>query len=515
MRKLAILTALFLTFASLYFLYVGVSFTLFPLEIVRPLLILWAIVILLSWPAYWLTRDWNWAGILLVVLVLGFFSRDLFALAYSATVLSVLGLLWLSYKWILKRELMFQHVFLILNSVTLVAVILLSTVLYSNLGTIPASYYKNTREVVNSRRYVDLNPRVATKPDVYYIVLDGYGREDMLRQLFKIDNSEFITHLQEKGFIVPEHSLVNYPKTALSVASTLNMDYVQNLVPDLDRSIMWWLMSPWLDHNLVRTSLERIGYTSVATSTDWAITDNPTTDVYLKSMPIILSEFERYLLGVTPLKTMTPLIQDVATTPAYESYRRSQRNNFQSLIQSTTIPGPKFVFGHVLLTHPPFVFAVDGTPITPDYAFSLNDGGDFPGTAEQYNRQYDGQMQFVNGQLQDVIDAILENSKEPPIIILQADHGPGLLTDFNSLDDTCLPGRFSQFSAYYLPGMDPEKIPDDITPVNLFRIIFNEYFDSELPMLENANYWPKYELAIYDLEDVTANVKSMDHCTLK
>jgi len=52
MRKLAILTALFLTFASLYYLYVGVSFTLYPLEFLRPLLILWAIVILLSWPAY-------------------------------------------------------------------------------------------------------------------------------------------------------------------------------------------------------------------------------------------------------------------------------------------------------------------------------------------------------------------------------------------------------------------------------------------------------------------------------
>lgn len=103
----------------------------------------------------------------------------------------------------------------------------------------------------------------------------------------------------------------------------------------------------------------------------------------------------------------------------------------------------------------------------------------------------------------------------PPIIILQADHGPGVLTDFNSIEDTCLPGRYSQFSAYYLPGMDLQKIPGDITPVNLFRIIFNEYFGTRLPMLENANYWPRYELAIYDLEDVTASVNNMDHCTLK
>jgi hypothetical protein len=515
MRKLAILTALFLTFASLYFLYVGVSFTLFPLEIVRPLLLLWTVVILFSWPAYWLTRDWNWAGILLVVLVLGFFSRDLFALAYSVTILSVVGLLWLSYKFLLKRKLNFQHIFLVLNSVTLIAVILLSFVLYSNLGTIPASYYQATSEVVNSKRYVEINPDVSTKPDIYYIILDGYGRNDMLGQLFGIDNSEFTSYLKSKGFIIPERSLTNYPKTALSVASTLNLDYIQNLIPGLDRSIMWWLLSPWLDHNLVRNSLERIGYASVSASTDWAITDNPTTDYYVKSMPIILSEFERYLLGITPLKTITPLIQGFATTPAYQSYRRSQLNNFQSFIRSTNIPGPKFVFGHVLLTHPPFVFLKDGTPITPDYAFSFNDASDFPGTSAEYDRLYAGQLQFANGRLEEVIDAILNSSKEPPIIILQADHGPGILTDFNSIEDTCLPGRFSQFSAYYLPGLDPSKIPDDITPVNLFRVIFNEYFGTTLPLLKNANYWPRYELAIYNLADVTAEVNHMDRCTIK
>lgn len=229
MRKSAVLTALFLTCASLYFLYVGVSFTLHPLEFIRPLLILWAVVLLLSWPAYWLTRDWNWVGILLLVIVLGFFSRDLFALAYSVTVLVVLGFLWLSYKLILKRKLKFQHVFLILNSVTLIAIFLLSSVLYSNLGTIPVSYYRTTWDVLNSNRYMEIDPGVSTRPDIYFIVLDGYGREDMLRQLFGIDNSEFVGYLEEKGFIVPEHSLSNYPKTALSIASTLNLDYVQNL----------------------------------------------------------------------------------------------------------------------------------------------------------------------------------------------------------------------------------------------------------------------------------------------
>lgn len=515
MCKRALFTALFLVLASLYFLYVAASFMVAPSEIIRPLIVLWLVLILLFMPAYWVTRDWNWAGLLLVVIVLGLFSIGIFAFAYSLAVVLILVLLWVAYRLLLRKRLGMRHVYIVLNTVSLTAIALSSTVLIPRLGTIPTTYYQNTRDVVESKKYVEISQNQSPKPDIYYIILDGYGRADILEELYEFDNTEFINYLVGKRFIVPNRSRANYPKTALSVTSTLNMDYITGFAPELDNSILWWLMSPWLDHNLVRTSLERIGYTSVSASTDWSITDNPTTDYYLKSLPIILTEFDRYILGVTPLKTLQPLIQNLATAPTYDSYRRSQINNLDSLVRSSTIPGPKFVFGHVLLSHPPFVFTSDGSPINPQYAFSFNDGSDFPGSPEQYREQYTGQIKFLNSQLQPVIESILKNSEQPPIIILQADHGPGLFTDFASVNNTCLAGRFSTFSAYYLPGMDPEKIPADITQVNLFRIIFNEYFDTNLPVLENKQYYPRQAVGIYDLEDVTARVDDGENCNFK
>jgi hypothetical protein len=95
MRKTALFTSFFLTLASLYFLYSGPSFLISPGEMIRPLIILWLILLLLSLPSYWLTKDWNWAGLLLIVIVLGFFSRSIFAYAYSITLLSILLVLWL------------------------------------------------------------------------------------------------------------------------------------------------------------------------------------------------------------------------------------------------------------------------------------------------------------------------------------------------------------------------------------------------------------------------------------
>ena len=41
-----------------------------------------------------------------------------------------------------------------------------------------------------------------TKPDVYYIILDMYGRDDVLKDRFSYDNSEFLKELEELGFVV-------------------------------------------------------------------------------------------------------------------------------------------------------------------------------------------------------------------------------------------------------------------------------------------------------------------------
>jgi hypothetical protein len=122
------------------------------------------------------------------------------------------------------------------------------------------------------------------------------------------------------------------------------------------------------------------------------------------------------------------------------------------------------------------------------------------------------QVQFVNRQLQQTIDAILLQSDLPPIIILQADHGSGMLTDLASPEHTCIRERFSPFAAYYLPGVGHEVIPSDISTVNLFRILLNEYFETQLPLLESKQYFYKTTQSYYDFEDVTARLG--DACAL-
>ena len=77
-----------------------------------------------------------------------------------------------------------------------------------------------------------------------------------------------------------------------------------------------------------------------------------------------------------------------------------------------------------------------------------------------------------------LIDDILRNSKEPPIILLQADHS--LAPDF---DDR----RFNILNAYYLPDGGEGILYPTITPVNSFRIIFNQYFGANFPLIEDKS----------------------------
>jgi hypothetical protein len=132
-----------------------------------------------------------------------------------------------------------------------------------------------------------------------------------------------------------------------------------------------------------------------------------------------------------------------------------------------------------------------GEAIFPDRQYSINDGNDFfiTGDSEEYIRGYVGQLQYINKRILTVLDQIMANSDQAPIIILQADHGPGLLFDHNNFEKTNQMERMSIFSAYYLPENCETKLYPSITPVNSFRSIFNSCFNANYPFLEDRSYY--------------------------
>ena len=224
-----------------------------PSQILRPLIVLWLVIALLIWPAYWLTRNWNWAVVLLTIIVLGFASSSEFFFVVLVF-LAVVGVCWLAFIWLKRTKLQLTHFMYILMGTSLFFASYALFLEGAMLARIPWMPY--WQKMMDTRNYsLSSLSSLSVKRDIYYIVVDGYARSDILQEMFGFDNASFVSYLQEKGFVVPTSGHSNYPATPLSIASTLNMDYIQSLVPARNELPHRWLVAPFIDYRRTRAVL--------------------------------------------------------------------------------------------------------------------------------------------------------------------------------------------------------------------------------------------------------------------
>ena len=150
---------------------------------------------------------------------------------------------------------------------------------------------------------------------------------------------------------------------------------------------------------------------------------------------------------------------------------------------------PVFVWAHVMLPHPPWIFGPNGEEITPGKPLLITDNPEFRDAGCEPKLQYTQQVEFANKKTTEVIEKILENNQNS-IIIVQGDHGTAW--DLNWKDPTRDDAwqRLRNFDAIYFPDeVKRDSLSDDRTLVNTFRTVFNEYYGSEYEILENKLYW--------------------------
>ena len=99
----------------------------------------------------------------------------------------------------------------------------------------------------------ELHAEVEHKPDIYYIILDAYARADVMQDFYGYDNSHFVEQLTDLGFYVAPCSQSNYAWTGLSLTSSLNMNYLQELYISADSLPAW-------KYSAVRQELKKLGY---------------------------------------------------------------------------------------------------------------------------------------------------------------------------------------------------------------------------------------------------------------
>jgi len=100
---------------------------------------------------------------------------------------------------------------------------------------------------------------------------------------------------------------------------------------------------------------------------------------------------------------------------------------------------------------------------------------------------------FVNAKIKATVDAILRKSDWPSVIILQSDHGPGSRLDWDSAARTYQRERLGALIACRFPDGGSEPIDDDLSPVNLFRVVLNRYLGTKLALLPNDSYYSTWD----------------------
>ena len=315
----------------------------------------------------------------------------------------------------------------------------------------------------------------ADQPDIYYIILDAYGREDVLLNKLGFDNSEFLKALDDRGFYVAGCSQSNYAFTQFSLSSSLNYKYLDNLA-ETQRSAR----VAALKHSAVRSFLEANGYKVVAFPTGFNFSELTDADLYLdfEHSASNLTEFEDLFLNTTLLRVAIDMRggETNIDTSLHGALKRLRTlSALDNLKKLHTQNVPLFVFAHLIVPHPPYSFGPNGENL---------EFTDKAGSFEEARTGYINQVKFINHEILKVVDVIIAGSKTPPVIIIQGDHGP--LPD---LSPTYLE-KMPILNAYYLPNIQAEKaLYPSISPVNTFRVILNSYFGQTLPLLEDRSYY--------------------------
>ena len=350
----------------------------------------------------------------------------------------------------------------------------------------------------------DLPEVAGERPDIYYVILDSYARGDALADQFGFDNTEFLRALEDRGFYVASEATSNYTYTIQSTPSLLNLHYLDRLghrVPGTHHDLL-----DIARFHAIGAILKSLGYTYIhldsgvlstelAPQADRVVSFTPSGSLVRSttgsisatgagaSHPLLSSRFIRRLVQTTALRPVLGqqfLLGDTEPYPWWSPHRALQMFDFLSNPIETD--RPKFVLAHIVKPHDPPTFDKEGNYVDDDQGFDNYHDPSVPSA-------YIGQLIYVNKLVLDMIDRILQYSRDPPIVILAGDHGHGESSTH----------RHSILSAFHLPSGGTDALYPTISSVNHFRYILDFYFDYDLGLLDDRLLW--YPSDRFDFRD--------------
>jgi len=335
---------------------------------------------------------------------------------------------------------------------------------------IPSIIFDNIDNNIQNSFLQEIKFKNIEKPNIYLIVLDGYASEKSLKKDFDFDNSNFLNDLRDFGFIIPEHNSSNYRWTVLSMNSAMNMNYLHH--QDGLSASNFMLQKYLFSKNLVMKTFQDNGYNTIFIDGGAAHRE--------------ISVANKTLCQYADNQLMQALIDNSALKFIPREYfndiwKEPRNCSFSELEKIQDIENePFFVYSHHRTPHEPFTRDSDGNYIKYPEKFNETD-------KETATKRYVYQLEYTNKKITESISKIL-SVESKPIIILVSDHGWEQFASEPPTNEELIQW-YSNFEAFYLPGINNYESYQNISLVNIFRVIFNDYFETDLEILENKVFY--------------------------
>lgn len=327
------------------------------------------------------------------------------------------------------------------------------------------------------------------QPNIYYIILDGYTSDKNLDAFCQFDNKAFSDTLKKIGFYIQDNACSNYDKTLFSLASTLNLDYINHLEKGKLQEENTEL---YLANNKVSEILKANGYNYYLFDLGYALKIKYSAkDILIKTLSkgvqddMISSPDNDFFIHFLD-NSIFALLPDNYSDFTNKGFANKIKNVFKSLPTIASLSGKKFVFAHIISPHPPFLFDSKG-----NYNYKTSS------KAKLWNKNdYIEQLRYINMEAIKAIGGIIKNdTSSNKIILIQGDHGSRTIETNNSYhnQEPWVKERYGIFNAIYITNNDgiKKRTLDSwrYSSVNTFRIILNNYFQMKVPIIADKKYY--------------------------
>ncbi|MEO6254501.1 MAG: hypothetical protein ABIO79_14405 [Ferruginibacter sp.] len=346
-------------------------------------------------------------------------------------------------------------------------------------GIVLIGKYRQSSEQVFTNAVAFDASKVTHKPNVYFLVFDEYAGYKSLKDSFGFTNDRLYDFLQQKEFtILPTFS--NYDYTAFSMASMLNMNYVDShynhqLLTQKDVQNRFGEIRNAQVFSIFREMGYRVqNYSIFDIKGEPALSQsNPLFPIHA----VLLTNkiFHNRLFKDLGWKLISGRFE-IPFVKHHYLYRTDKYNKkAEELVISSSAnsQAPQFCYGHFFLPHDPFYLDSTGAYNSPLQMKDLHN-----------KALYLSYLKYSNGVIQNMVTHIVAKDANA-IIIVMSDHG---FYNYDSPGDDD-PNNYDNFCLVRFPKKKYPIYKDKWSNVNFFRYLFNTEFGQNMPYLKDSSIY--------------------------